>query len=227
MAHRLSTRHSKAVTEGCRVIREIWPEASVALSGSLARRQATDVSDVDLLLVVPGARGSRHGWWPGVDTPYSFVVIAVPVCESTLREWATPMGGTLLNYVADATPLYDPHGHVRQLIDTARRFREELSRPGDQVEHVRSILQAFADHAQIDTSASPLSRFGSRSAAYQAGVMLWYLVRGDYPRDKDATLASVTRIRRHDPVYDEALSRLLRCAWSEFPAAIASLTGAD
>lgn len=223
----LSARHSKAVAEVCTVIRQTWPQASVALSGSLARSQATETSDVDLLLAVPGAPSSRHGWWSGVDIQYSFVVIAVPVRESTLRDWGTRVDCTLLNYAADAIPLYDPQGHVQRLIDTTRRFREKLSQPGEQVEYVRSVLRASADQARLNTNASMVGRLASRSAAYQTAVTLWHLVRGSYPRDKDAKWASVARIRRHDPAYELALSKLLRCAWSEFPAAVTSLTGAD
>ena len=223
----MTAEHREAVTEACRTIRELWPEASVALSGSLGRDDATFASDVDLLLAVPGAPASRHGWWPGANVPFSFVVVAVPARESTLRDWGARFNCTLLNYVADSTPLHDPHGYVQRLIETTRWFREELSRRGEQVEIVRLMIQASADHAKLEANDSGLRRLALRSAAYQAGVTLWHLIRGTFPRDKAATLASVAFIRRDDPVYEEALSRLLRCDWSEFPVAIADLSGLD
>lgn len=201
-------RHVRAARELLGALRERFPSAGLAVTGSVGRGSHRPGSDLDLILVDGGIRREMHFGFRYWGIPVT-VLAALPEPGPGLRsEAATPgrFESDTLPFLRDSVPAHDPAGEYA-------RMRAALARAvagADPDEHLRRLLAA-GDRllAGAECSEDPVEQGGLLADLFSLLLQAWCLRWGVPRESKEDSAAVPAAMRERDPGFHARMAAAL------------------
>ncbi|CAM2064772.1 Nucleotidyltransferase domain-containing protein [Sulfidibacter corallicola] len=108
-------RHLALAKELAELLRARFPEGSIGITGSVAKKSHRPESDIDFLLVDPGLAGNYQ--FVFVKDGIKINVLGLtPQFRQRLDHYVLRFFSTFTGYIANLCPVHDPHGYIGEMV---------------------------------------------------------------------------------------------------------------
>ncbi|MBV9772753.1 MAG: nucleotidyltransferase domain-containing protein [Gemmatimonadetes bacterium] len=202
-------RHTRAARELLAALRERFPSACLAVSGSVGRGTHHARSDLDLIVLDAGIRREMHFGFRHRGIPVT-VLAAVPGLGPGLRgEAASPprFESDALPFLRDSAVVHDPAGEYVRMRESLARAVAEAPDPGEHALRLCAVAGRLL--AGVERSDDPVERGRLLADLFSALLQAWCLQQGVTHESKGESGRVPALMRERDPGLHALLSAAL------------------